>query len=471
MALADIAVAILDQNKLLSNMEDTGISTFVVVDDIGAHLKKAEERRQSQSGDQLEANRDNRIRDNQLLRTLENINAALKSGKLGGGSSPSSKSSGLGLGFMGTAISIAVGSLIGVIQGQITAIKTLLPIKFFEGTRDSIKASIRGMRVGLAMNIELLKASVSEKLASMRTALSNGMEKISKLFSISDDSKIAKAFSAIKSGLSSFGKPFIDAGKLISEFVSGQALGAVDKVGGFFSKIKSFFTGIGSKLGAVGGMIGKVAGVVGKLFAPLAIIMTLFDTVKGAIDGFLEGGIVGGIQGAIEGFFNSLIFGPLDMIKDAIAWVAGAFGFEKTEAALKEFSFTEMFSSILDTLFYPYKWVQEKLTGLISGIPNFFKNEIVSLAPDWAVRLFSGDDEPTIPKPTKLTVPQKNDVFDTIKQNEIALEEAKLRRSSQPVVVSAPTQNTNNVSNSSTAVMGNGGMSMTDSFDPGTRDW
>jgi hypothetical protein len=80
--------------------------------------------------------------------------------------------------------------------------------------------------------------------------------------------------------------------------------------------------------------------------------------------------------------------------------------------------------------------------------------------------------------------------FDTVRQNEALQQKTMTMRANQgatlsegtkqmeenrnrtaPIVVSAPTQNTNNVSNSSTAVMGNGGMSMTDAFDPGTRNW
>lgn len=80
--------------------------------------------------------------------------------------------------------------------------------------------------------------------------------------------------------------------------------------------------------------------------------------------------------------------------------------------------------------------------------------------------------------------------FDTVRQNEALQQKTMTMRANQgvtlsqgtkqleenknrtaPIVVSAPTQNTNNVNNSSTAVMGNGGMSMTDAFDPGTRDW
>lgn len=80
--------------------------------------------------------------------------------------------------------------------------------------------------------------------------------------------------------------------------------------------------------------------------------------------------------------------------------------------------------------------------------------------------------------------------FDTVRQNEALQQKTMTMRANQgvtlsqgtkqleenknrtaPIVVSAPTQNTNNVNNSSTAVMGNGGMSMTDAFDTGTRDW
>ena len=45
------------------------------------------------------------------------------------------------------------------------------------------------------------------------------------------------------------------------------------------------------------------------------------------------------------------------------------------------------------------------------------------------------------------------------------------KNKSTPIIVSAPTQNTNNVNTSSTSVMGNSSMSMTDAFDTGTRDW
>lgn len=81
-------------------------------------------------------------------------------------------------------------------------------------------------------------------------------------------------------------------------------------------------------------------------------------------------------------------------------------------------------------------------------------------------------------------------VFDTIRQNVENQQQAMAMRANQgtrlsqetkqmdenknkstPIIVSAPTQNTNNVNTSSTSVMGNSSMSMTDAFDSGTRDW
>lgn len=86
--------------------------------------------------------------------------------------------------------------------------------------------------------------------------------------------------------------------------------------------------------------------------------------------GFEEGGIVGAIGGAIKGFFNSLIFGPLDMIKDAIAWVLGIFGFDNAKKLLESFSLESMFSGLVDALFYIPKQIQKLLTSPIESLKN-----------------------------------------------------------------------------------------------------
>jgi len=492
MSLTDIAVSMLDQNKILLDIEDTAISTYMVVDDIGKHLKKAEERRLSQSGDQLESSRDSRIRDNQVLRTLQNIETALREGR-GNSGGESSSGGGTtiigGLGLIPKLLAGSVGIVLGLVIGQIDAIKAFMPKKFDE-IKTSISTTLRNAKVGLQMNIELIKSSINEKIASVRTAMSNGLTRISDFFKISDDSKLGKALTSIKTGLSGFAKPFITAGEVISEFVSGASGKAVDTVSDVFGKMKAFFTGIGSKLGSIGTIIGGVAKTVGKLFAPLAIVMTIFDTIKGAISGFAEGGILGGLKGAIEGFFNSLIFGPLDMIKDAIAWVLGFFGFENAEKILKDFSFAETFTKIIDALFYPFEWISEKVGGFIDSIPKAFTGFIDSILPEegylrdkansW-FGLGQENESPPVPEPSKGA--EESSFFDTIWQNQAALmaaipnqgktlteqtnAAAQNANKAPTVIMNAPSQSTTNVSNGTLAV--GGGLSVTDPFDFGTR--
>ena len=87
------------------------------------------------------------------------------------------------------------------------------------------------------------------------------------------------------------------------------------------------------------------------------MIMTVYDTVKGALAGFEEDGFLGGLQGAIEGFLNSVIGAPLDLLKDVVAWVLKKFGFDETADALKDFSFSDMISKIVDTIFDLFKTV------------------------------------------------------------------------------------------------------------------
>ena len=163
-------------------------------------------------------------------------------------------------------------------------------------------------------------------------------------------------------GLKGLAKPFGDLFKMLK-----GAMGSLKGSVSIFSKIGGFFRGIGQSLATFGKAVGAVAKIASKVFFPLLIILTLFDTIKGAFDGFAEGGIIGGIAGAIKGLFNSLIFGPLDMIKGAISWVLGMFGMDKASAMLDSFSFADLFSSLIDGI-----------AGFVQHIANFIGNIIMA---------------------------------------------------------------------------------------------
>ena len=131
-----------------------------------------------------------------------------------------------------------------------------------------------------------------------------------------------------------------------------------------------FFTNIGKSIGK-GSKFSKIGGVLKnifkKLFLPITVILAIFETVKGALAGYEEGGIIGAIKGALSGLFTSLIGGLLDMIKGAVSWLLGIFGFENAAAALDSFSFSELFATVIDKIF---SWIGSAVEWIKSVFSN-----------------------------------------------------------------------------------------------------
>jgi len=303
----------------------------------------------------LEAKREQDEFNKDLLDALEGIKP-----KEEPKSKPDDTEKGVGLGLIGLGIAGALGGILGILQGQFKAIKTFG--KIF--SPDSLLKSLRGLRVGIAMQVELFKQGIVERLASVRAAISSGMTRLTSFFTIADDSNVGKTMARFKSALNALIEPFRVAISTLSDLFKGG-----NRVSGIFKTISGYMKSFGST-------IAKVAGIVGKIFAPIAIVITAFETIQGAIDGFIEDGLIGGIEGAITGFFNSLIFGPLDLIKDAIAWVLDMFGFDKAATLLDSFSFAESFTAIIETLFYPFQWVQDKTVELSESILGWFNDKL-----------------------------------------------------------------------------------------------
>jgi len=137
------------------------------------------------------------------------------------------------------------------------------------------------------------------------------------------------------------------------------------------------FTGLLEPLKNFGSKVSSIAKVVGKVFVPIAILTTAWDTIKGALDGFAEDGILGGLQGAIDGFFTSLVTIPLDMVKNATAWLLEKVGLISPETAegVKDFSFTEMFKSMTDAIFgvigEAVDWIKDLFSFDPERMPSF----------------------------------------------------------------------------------------------------
>ena len=264
------------------------------------------------------------------------------------------------LGLLLGGLAIAVGTIKGIIEGQIKAIK-LLTSTFFSVVKGFFNISKSIGRLIVAFSPKVLVDGIGKAVSTFTNTVKTLFTGLSMQFDILKtsimDSKVLKSIGVT---VKAFFKPFVDLFTMIKDSIK-----SVTSVGSKFAKI-------GETLKSFSGLVGKTLGIVSKIFFPLTVIIALWDTVKGMFEGFEKEGIIGGIKGAITGLFNSLIFGPLDMIKSAISWVLGFFGFEKMEKLLDSFSFEDMFTKIVATLFSPLQYIQDAISGAFKYIKDKF---------------------------------------------------------------------------------------------------
>ena len=314
---------------------------------------------------------------------------------------------GLGLGLALGAVALAIGGGLGLIQGQVKAIKAYTKAL----TPGSFTKMIEGMKTSWTTRIESLKAGIRSRIAGIAMNIEMLLDDLKLKFAINPESKLGKAiariagvFRVIGQRIQNIIKPIVTVSTMIGETIRPA-----------LSKVRLFFSGIGNKVKLFGTIVAKIAGIVGKVFAPIAIVVTAWETITGFIEGWKEDGILGGLEGAITGFFTSLITIPLDLVKDAVAWVLGKLGFDKESEALKSFSFTALFKKMIGAVFDVIKgaidWVKllftdpvgaiKKLwTGLYGedGIINTIIWKPISKVINWVMEKFGWkDDDPNAP--------------------------------------------------------------------------
>jgi hypothetical protein len=144
---------------------------------------------------------------------------------------------------------------------------------------------------------------------------------------------------------------------------------------------------VGRFIGALAGRFGGLVKIFGRLFLPFTIITGAIGAIQGAIDGFKEDGILGGLEGGISGLLTTIVGYPLDLLKSAVAWIAGKFGFENAEATLNEFSFSTLISDSIGAIFDMVKgafdWIGTLFTDPVAALQSLW-NGLVSGA-NWLV--------------------------------------------------------------------------------------
>ena len=259
------------------------------------------------------------------------------------------------------------GSYVAMIGGALTGLAT--------GLTAALVTQIGGVTkaIGRFFRIDVLLKAVGTKVATFGKTIANFFKPITTFF-VNITRQFKAGFAGLKTARSATGqfmklgifgrigsffgsilKPFKDLGTVLK-----QAFSSVKTGGGiiskFFGAMKGFFSGFMS--------IGS------KLLVPVQIVIGLFSGITGAFKGFteFEGNfvekLIAGGFGAIKGVINSLIMMPLDLLKDGVSWIAGKLGFEGFAEILDGFSFTELFTNLIDGI-----------TGLITSIFSDFDTE------------------------------------------------------------------------------------------------
>lgn len=208
-----------------------------------------------------------------------------------------------------------------------------------------------------------------------------------------------KAFTGLFTKLDQFlakgVKPFVtffeNIGKVFVEAFMGLKQVFGSKEGGIVNSIVNFFKDIGGKFKyffKLGMVIGQ------KILFP---IITIYDTIMGALDGYKKEGIFGAIKGAFTGLINSIIGGVLDLLKDGVSWVLNALGFENASAMLDSFSFQDLIAKVVDGFFNFVK-------GMVDFVIDVFTNpekamQTLANIGDATVEFFKKVLRSTLPKP------------------------------------------------------------------------
>ena len=113
------------------------------------------------------------------------------------------------------------------------------------------------------------------------------------------------------------------------------------------------------------------AKVIGRFFGFIAYPLNLFLGISAAVKEFKDGEGKGMVQRVLDSLFaivREIVVVPLDMVKNAIAWIAEKLGFSGVANMMRGFSFTEIFTSFTSAI---SKFVQGAFDWVLDLFNNF----------------------------------------------------------------------------------------------------
>jgi hypothetical protein len=172
--------------------------------------------------------------------------------------------------------------------------------------------------------------------------------------------------------ITSLFKPFTDVGRAFKDILT--QFGVISKVTGPLASIMGYIKNLGGLLNKFKVLFRLLGFAIGKLIFPIIMII---DFVRGIFDSLETSTFTSPIAKAIDALLTGVGFavggfmgGLLDLIKDAVSWIAEKLGFEGLSEWLDSFSLREMIergfsdmAEFFETLFDP-----QFLGALMAGV-------------------------------------------------------------------------------------------------------
>ena len=310
------------------------------------------------------------------------------------------------LGMLKTAVDNPIA---GILAGIGLAAFAMISSFFAQLTKE-VKFLDKLMKGGLSKAFSPIKTFFSNlggkfKATKLGKTIDAFLDTIKNLFKVSDI-KGFKGLAVFEDLQKTFGK------------ATRPIIKIVDGIKDFGKNVKNIFgtikTGLSSMKGFMSGFkpimdfAGKVGKVLGKIFLPVTVLMTLFDTVKGAVKGYEDDGWLGALEGGLSGLLTSIIGMPLDLLKSAVAWMLGMFGFDESADALKSFSFSQLITDGIGAVFdfgkKAFAWFGQLFTDPVTALKNLWTGLVgeggfldlittpFNLAVNWLLGLFGWSD-------------------------------------------------------------------------------
>jgi len=230
-------------------------------------------------------------------------------------------------GIMGTLAAIA-GLVIGFVAGVVASLA-----KTFKSVMTAI---------GQLLKLDVLLAKIGitpERIQKLFRPISDFFSRISQ--------NISKAIQFVKTSIAE-SKFFQSIKKFFEPLRS--VFSFFTKEGSFLSKLSGMFGKVGAVFGNLGSIFKfalKFGVILGKLAGPIGIAISAVTSIFDGFKVFEKTGDIGAaIEVGVVGFINAFTGNILDLLKDAVSWIAGALGFTGVEEFLDSFSFTDIIAEL-----------------------------------------------------------------------------------------------------------------------------